>query len=49
LKRLLDLKNPEVLAWLEAQIARVIADEQLDFFRLDYNVGDLGAGARDPH
>ncbi|MEW6750327.1 MAG: alpha-galactosidase [Candidatus Latescibacterota bacterium] len=43
---LLDLANPEVARWLEEQVARVIGDNELEFFRLDYNVGGLGAGAR---
>lgn len=43
---LLDLTNPEVAQWLEEQIARVIEDNELEFFRLDYNVGGLGPGAK---
>lgn len=43
---LLDLTNPEVARWLEGQIARVIEENELDFFRLDYNVGWLGAGSQ---
>ncbi len=42
----LDLTNPEVADWVEAQIARVIEENQLEFFRLDYNVGGMGMGAR---
>jgi len=34
---LLDLTRPEVAAWVEEQIARVIGGNKLDFFRLDYN------------
>jgi alpha-galactosidase len=34
---LIDLTNPEVAQWMEAQIGRVIQDNELDFFRLDYN------------
>jgi alpha-galactosidase len=34
---LLDLTNPEVAKWMEQQIARVIEENQLEFFRLDYN------------
>jgi alpha-galactosidase len=41
----LDLLQPEAAAWMEEQIVGVIADHDLDFFRLDYNVGDPGAGA----
>lgn len=40
----LDLTRPQVAEWMEEQIARVIAEHQLDFFRLDYNVGSLGFG-----
>lgn len=29
---------------MEEQITRVIAEHELDFFRLDYNVGNIGAG-----
>ena len=34
---LLDLANPRVAEWMEQQIIRVIEDNKLDFFRLDYN------------
>jgi len=34
---LVDVTRPEVASWLEAAIARVIAENQLDFFRLDHN------------
>lgn len=45
---LLDLGNPEVEAWMEEQIARVITDCQVDLYRLDWNVGYLDAlGARE--
>jgi alpha-galactosidase len=43
---LLDLTNPEAAQCMEEQIARVIASNELDFFRLDYNVGGLGPGAK---
>ena len=43
---MLDLGNPEVAEWFEEQICRVIEDNQLDFFRLDYNVGDIKAGGQ---
>lgn len=33
----LDLTNPEAAKWMEDQIARVIEENDLDFFRLDYN------------
>ena len=35
----LDLTNPEVASWMESEIARVIEENKLDFFRLDYNTG----------
>ncbi len=38
----LDLTKPEVLEWMETQIEHVISDYECDFFRLDYNVGDMG-------
>jgi len=34
---LLDLANPEVAAWMEAEIGRVIEQHRLDLFRLDFN------------
>jgi alpha-galactosidase len=34
---LLDLTRPEVAQWMEEAIARVIAENELDFFRLDHN------------
>ncbi|MFC1462510.1 alpha-galactosidase [Verrucomicrobiota bacterium] len=38
---LLDLGNPTVALWMEEAIIRVIEDNQLDFFRLDYNVDHI--------
>jgi alpha-galactosidase len=35
--RLLDLAQPEVAAWMESEIARVIQKYDLDMFRIDYN------------
>ena len=43
---LLDLTNPAAAAWMEDQIGRVIEQNELEFFRLDYNVGGLGMGAK---
>jgi len=43
---LLDLTNPEAARWMEEKIGKVIANNELEFFRLDYNVGGLGMGAR---
>jgi alpha-galactosidase len=42
---LLDLTKPEVANWMENQITRVIEENQLDFFRLDYNT-DPGVGIK---
>jgi alpha-galactosidase len=39
----LDLTNPEAARWMESEIRRVIEENKLDFFRLDYNTG-LGRG-----
>jgi alpha-galactosidase len=33
----LDLTNPAAAKWMEEQIGRVIAENNLEFFRLDYN------------
>ena len=46
LGQMLDLTNPVAAQWMEEQITRVIESNELEFFRLDYNVGGLGAGAR---
>ncbi|MBS1851618.1 MAG: alpha-galactosidase [Acidobacteria bacterium] len=40
---LLDLTNPAAAKWMEEQINRVIEENELDFFRLDYNT-DPGRG-----
>jgi len=40
---LLDLTNPDAAKWMEGQIIRVIEENELDFFRLDYNT-DPGRG-----
>jgi len=45
---LLDLTNPEVAKWMESEIVRVIEENQLDFFRLDYNT-DPGRGIKTLH
>lgn len=39
----LDLTNPDAARWMESQIVRVIEENELDFFRLDYNT-DPGRG-----
>ena len=46
LGNLLDIAQPAAAQWMEAEIARLITDQALDFFRLDYNVGGLGAGSQ---
>ena len=43
---MLDLTNPAAAQWMEDQIAQVISVNQLEFFRLDYNVGGQGPGAQ---
>ena len=43
---MLDLTQPAAAEWMEEQIARVVAENELDFFRLDYNVGGQGPGAQ---
>ena len=42
LNGLLDITQPAAAQWMEDQIARLITEQELDFFRLDYNVGGLG-------
>ncbi|MBN1916977.1 MAG: alpha-galactosidase [Verrucomicrobia bacterium] len=42
LNGMLDLTNPEAAQWMEAQIVRVIEENELDFFRLDYNTSGVG-------
>lgn len=44
---MLDLTKPEVAEWVENQIERVIVDNDLDFFRLDYNEHGTGRCAID--
>ncbi len=41
----LDLTNPDAAKWMESQIVRVIEENELDFFRLDYNTSP-GRGLR---
>ncbi|MBI4552733.1 MAG: alpha-galactosidase [Candidatus Latescibacteria bacterium] len=42
--RVLDLTKPDVVAWMESEIVRLIRQYNLDLFRLDYNtaVGEGG-------
>ena len=44
----LDLTKPDAAKWMEQQIIRVIEENQLEFFRLDYNT-DPGRGIRNLH
>ncbi len=43
---LVDLTIPEAAQWVEDQITHLIESHELDFYRLDWNVGGLGAGAK---
>ena len=45
---MIDLTKPEVAEWMERQIIRVIEENELDFFRLDYNTHGVGRNAQDP-
>jgi len=44
--RALDLSKPEVVAWMESEIVRLIRQYDLDLFRLDYNTAVLEGGNR---
>ncbi|MCE5198647.1 MAG: alpha-galactosidase [Armatimonadota bacterium] len=44
---MLDLSKPEVAKWMEEQIIKVIEENQVDFFRLDYNTQGVGRLDRD--
>jgi len=44
---MLNLAIPEVARWMEEQIVRVIEDNGLDFFRLDFNTHGVGRNERD--
>ena len=43
---MLNLANPEAAKWMEEQIARVVSENELEFFRLDYNVGGIRQGGQ---
>ena len=43
---MIDLTRAEVAEWMEGQIERLITEHELDLFRLDYNVGNIGAGGQ---
>ena len=44
LRGLIDLTRPDVAEWMESEIDRLIVEHELDLFRLDYNIGNIGAG-----
>jgi alpha-galactosidase len=44
--RLLDLANPQVAAWMESEIVRIIQKYDLDMFRIDYNSAAEEGGNR---
>ena len=46
LGRMLDLSNRDAAEWMEDQITRVISENELEFFRLDYNVGGIRQGGQ---
>jgi alpha-galactosidase len=41
---MIDFARPEIAAWAEEAMARVIEENELDFFRLDYNAGHIKSG-----
>jgi alpha-galactosidase len=45
LGNLLDIAQPAAARWMEDQIVKLITEQELEFFRLDYNVGGLGPGS----
>jgi alpha-galactosidase len=45
--RHLDVANPAVAAWMEAEIVRLISQYRLDLFRLDYNSVIYEGGTRE--
>jgi alpha-galactosidase len=44
--RHLDVANPTVAAWMEAELTRIISQYKLDLFRLDYNTHIYEGGNR---
>jgi len=44
---MLNLTIPEAARWMEDQICRVIEENELEFFRLDYNTHGVGRNERD--
>ena len=45
--RHLDVANPEVAAWMESELTRIISQYNLDLFRLDYNTHIYEGGNRE--
>lgn len=45
----IDLTQPAVAQWLEHEIERLLVEHELDLFRLDYNVGNIGPGGYNFH
>lgn len=41
---MIDLTRTDVAEWMESEIDRLIVEHELDLFRLDYNVGNIGPG-----
>jgi len=35
---IIDMSNPGAVSWVESEVARVLSDNQVDLFRLDYNI-----------
>ena len=46
---MIDMTNPEALAWVEAQIARLVEEYGIDLFRLDYNLSESDLLLRTTH
>ncbi|MBR0510382.1 MAG: alpha-galactosidase [Clostridia bacterium] len=46
---LIDLTNPEALAWVRSEVARVITEYGVGLFRIDYNVGAAGMLCKRDH
>ncbi len=45
----LDLANPEAAAFFQREVVRVIREHELDFFKIDYNVGIHEGGQHNRH
>ena len=46
---MIDMTNPEAVAWVEAQIRRLVEEYGIDLFRLDYNLGEADLLLRTTH